>query len=38
MNTTSPVTDRMQQTFQLPDGRLLGYAEYGTPQGKPLFY
>jgi pimeloyl-ACP methyl ester carboxylesterase len=23
---------------QLPDGRMIGYAEYGTEQGKPLFY
>jgi pimeloyl-ACP methyl ester carboxylesterase len=36
MNT--PSSNRTQQTFQLPDGRVLGYAEYGTPQGKPLFY
>ena len=31
-------TDRTKQTMQLPDGRTLGYAEYGAPQGKPLFY
>ena len=31
-------TDRTCQTFQLPDGRTLGYAEYGDPRGKPLFY
>ena len=30
--------DRTQQTFQLPDGRTLGYAEYGDPLGRPLFY
>lgn len=36
MNTTA--SDRTQKTFQLPDGRVLGYAEYGAPQGKPLFY
>jgi pimeloyl-ACP methyl ester carboxylesterase len=30
--------DRIQQTFQLPNGRVLGYAEYGDPHGKPLFY
>jgi pimeloyl-ACP methyl ester carboxylesterase len=29
---------RSQQTFQLPDGRSLGFTEYGNPQGKPLFY
>jgi pimeloyl-ACP methyl ester carboxylesterase len=34
--TTSP--DPSQQTFQLPDGRKLGFAEYGAPQGKPLFF
>jgi pimeloyl-ACP methyl ester carboxylesterase len=37
MNTPSS-SNRTQQTFQLPDGRTLGFAEYGTPQGKPLFY
>jgi pimeloyl-ACP methyl ester carboxylesterase len=31
-------SDRTQQTFRLPDGRTLGYAEYGSPHGKPLFY
>lgn len=36
MNTT--ISDRTQQTFQLPDGRALGYAEYGASHGKPLFY
>ena len=30
--------DCTRQSFQLPDGRMLGYAEYGDPQGKPLFY
>jgi pimeloyl-ACP methyl ester carboxylesterase len=30
--------DRTQQTFRLPDGRTLGYAEYGNPQGRPLVY
>ena len=24
--------------LRLRDGRLLGYAEYGDPDGKPLFY
>ena len=38
MNTPSPSPKRTQQTFQLPDGRVLGYAEYGAPQGRPLFY
>jgi pimeloyl-ACP methyl ester carboxylesterase len=36
MNTTS--SNRTQQTFQLPDGRILGYTEYGASRGKPLFY
>lgn len=31
-------SSRTQQTFQLPDGRVLGYAEYGAPKGRPLFY
>lgn len=26
------------QTLQLTDGRTLGYAEYGSPQGEPVFY
>jgi pimeloyl-ACP methyl ester carboxylesterase len=26
------------QKMQLKDGRTLGYAEYGCPKGKPLFY
>ncbi|EED14994.1 conserved hypothetical protein [Talaromyces stipitatus ATCC 10500] len=26
------------QTFQLPDGRVLGFAEYGMPNGKPLLF
>lgn len=25
-------------TIRLPDGRLLAYAEYGHPKGKPVFY
>lgn len=36
MPTLSP--NRSGQTFQLPGGRRLGYAEYGDPLGKPLFY
>lgn len=31
-------THKQSQTFQLPDGRTLGYAEYGNPQGRPLLY
>lgn len=27
-----------QQTIQLPDGRQLGYAEYGIPDGEPIFF
>jgi len=30
--------DKLQQTLHLPDGRLLSYAEYGDPAGKPLFF
>lgn len=25
-------------TFTLPDGRKLGYAQYGSPTGRPIFY
>ena len=31
------VTDKTNQTIKLKDGRTLGYAEYGAPQGKPVF-
>ncbi len=34
-------TDRAQtrdHTIHLHDGRTLGYAEYGVPEGKVLFY
>ena len=31
-------SDRTQQRFQLPDGRSLGYAEYGDAKGRPVFY
>lgn len=30
--------DRTNQQIKLRDGRLLGYAEYGDPEGKPIFY
>lgn len=36
MQTVSP--QKNSQTFQLPDGRTLGYAEYGDPHGKPFYY
>ena len=26
------------QSFRLPDGRAIAYAEYGAPNGKPVFY
>ena len=29
---------RINQRYRLPDGRLLGYNEYGPGDGKPLFY
>ena len=32
------VTDRTNQQSRLKDGRSLGYAEYGAPEGKPVFY
>jgi pimeloyl-ACP methyl ester carboxylesterase len=35
MLTTSNTTDNV---FQLRDGRVLGYAEYGDPSGKPVFF
>ena len=31
-------TDRTNQMITLKDGRTLGYAEYGAPEGKPVFY
>ena len=30
--------DRMDQTIRLKDGRALGYAEYGNPEGKVVFH
>ncbi len=32
------VNIKTNQTITLRDGRLLGYAEYGAPQGKPVFF
>ena len=30
--------DLLNQIYTLKDGRKLGYAEFGTSNGKPLFY
>jgi len=30
--------DRTNQILELNDGRMLGYAEYGDPDGKPVFH
>jgi len=32
------MTDLLSQSIRLPDGRTLMYAEYGAPDGKPVFY
>jgi pimeloyl-ACP methyl ester carboxylesterase len=33
------MTDKkLDQQIKLQDGRMLGYAEYGAPEGKPVFY
>ena len=32
------MTDLLSQSFLLPDGRTLMYAEYGVPNGKPVLY
>lgn len=32
------MTDLLSQSFRLPDGRTLTYAEYGAPNGKPVLY
>jgi pimeloyl-ACP methyl ester carboxylesterase len=37
MLRTDPV-ETLDQTIHLHDGRTLGYAEYGVPEGKALFY
>lgn len=29
---------KLNQQYQLPHGRKLGYDEYGSPDGKPIFY
>ncbi|KZO97518.1 alpha/beta-hydrolase [Calocera viscosa TUFC12733] len=36
--STTATAPRDSQTFSLPDGRTLAYAEYGTPSGFPLLY
>lgn len=33
-----PASGRRDGVLRLPDGRLLGYAEYGDPAGPPLLY
>jgi pimeloyl-ACP methyl ester carboxylesterase len=30
--------DSQSKTIQLTDGRKLGYAEFGDPAGKPVFF
>jgi pimeloyl-ACP methyl ester carboxylesterase len=34
----SPTKSRTDRTLRLPDGRTLGYAEYGDPSGRPVFF
>ena len=34
----SSTSDKTNQQITLADGRRLGYAEYGAPQGKPVLY
>ena len=38
MSIMLPITDREKQTITLADGRILGFAEYGKPNGYPVFY
>lgn len=38
IHNTCSQHDNSSQTFQLPDGRVLGFAEYGNPNGRPLLY
>jgi hypothetical protein len=30
--------DKTNKRIKLKDGRMPGYAEYGAPEGKPVFY
>jgi pimeloyl-ACP methyl ester carboxylesterase len=32
------ITPKVNQTFKLPDGRILGYDDHGPPNGKPVFF
>ncbi|HEX3045800.1 MAG TPA: alpha/beta hydrolase [Bacillota bacterium] len=36
--TKTNSTSTTDKTITLRDGRMLGYAEFGNPEGKPLFY
>ncbi|KAI1177018.1 Alpha/Beta hydrolase protein [Nemania sp. FL0916] len=36
--SSSTQARRDSQTLRLPDGRVLGFAEYGSPTGKPVFF
>ena len=36
--TPSAQSDRANRTARLPDGRMIGYAEYGNPSGKPVMF
>ena len=36
--TIVPTMSLDERTIHLSDGRLLGYAEYGDPEGKPVFH
>ncbi len=38
MTTSQEFANRTRNIFQVSQGRRLGYAEYGSPQGNPLFY
>ncbi|MDZ7264910.1 MAG: alpha/beta hydrolase [candidate division KSB1 bacterium] len=38
MNLTKPLIQRDNEIFKLPDGRQLGYARYGNPDGQPVLF